>query len=150
MISLRFGGIAEGGQKLSRKPMDNRITPYRLLWIGLGYLAIGFGTAGLFLPILPTTPFALLAAFCFSKGSPRLHQWLRAHPRFGPYIRNWEAHRVIPLHAKIIATAVAGISIGMVLYSADMASWIKGLLGLTVIAVFIWIWTRPSRASVRY
>ena len=97
------------------------------------------------MPILPTTPFALLAAFCFSKGSPRLHRWLRAHPRFGPYIRNWESHRVIPLHAKLIATAVAGLSIGAVLFSADIALWIKGLVAVTLLLIFVWIWTRPSR-----
>jgi len=51
---------------------------------------------------------------------------------------------VIPLHAKIIATAVAGSSIGLVLHSADIALWIKGLLVLTVAVVFVWIWTRPS------
>lgn len=75
----------------------------RALWVGAGLLALGTGIVGIVVPLLPTTPFVILAAFCFARSNPRLEAWLLRHPRFGPMIRAWRARRVIPLRAKQLA-----------------------------------------------
>jgi uncharacterized protein len=73
------------------------------LLITIGILAVGLGMIGIFLPLLPTTPFLLLAAACFIRSSDRLYQWLIHNRWFGSYIRNYREHGAIPLRAKVIA-----------------------------------------------
>ena len=80
----------------------------RIFLILCGCLAVVLGILGIFLPLLPTTPFLLLAAACFFRSSPRLYNWLISHKRMGPYIRNFREHRAIPLKAKVIS--VEGVS----------------------------------------
>ena len=67
----------------------------RTLWLAVGLFFLGIGFLGVALPVVPTTPFLLLAAGSFAKSSPRLHGWLLAHPLFGPPIRNWEDNGAI-------------------------------------------------------
>ena len=84
--------------------------PMRLVWIGIGVVSVVLGVLGIVLPLLPTTPFMILAAWCFAKSSPRLHGWLLAHPRFGPMIVDWRDHRAIRPGAKraaVLAMALA-------------------------------------------
>ena len=76
----------------------------KLLWLAAGWLSLAAGFVGIFLPLLPTVPFVLLAAFCFSRGSARCERWLLGHPRFGPWIEDWRANRAVPLRAKQLAT----------------------------------------------
>jgi uncharacterized membrane protein YbaN (DUF454 family) len=73
------------------------------LLMTIGILAVGLGIIGIFLPLLPTTPFLLLAAACFIRSSDRLYQWLIHNRWFGSYLRNYREHRAIPLRAKGIA-----------------------------------------------
>lgn len=75
----------------------------RVLLILLGFSFVALAAIGAFLPVLPTTPFLLLAAACFAKSSVRCHQWLLSNKLFGPIIANWQSHRCIPAKAKIIA-----------------------------------------------
>lgn len=75
----------------------------RWLLMTIGIISVGLGTAGVFLPLLPTTPFLLLAAACFVRSSDRLYQWLIHNRWFGSYIRNYREHRALPLRAKVIA-----------------------------------------------
>lgn len=115
----------------------------RLIWIALGLCALALGLVGLVLPLLPTTPFMLLAAACFAQSSPRLHDWLVSHPVFGPAIRDWRNHRAIAPKAKrmaIIAMAAAfGLSVVLGL------GWQVLALQATVLVVMgSWIWTRPD------
>jgi uncharacterized membrane protein YbaN (DUF454 family) len=91
----------------------------RIFWTGLGGLSLTLGIMGIVLPLLPTTPFVLLAAFAFARGSPRLRNWLESHPRFGPPIRDWEHDGAIAPRAKrlacvaMAATLVFGLAIGL-------------------------------------
>src|SRR5690606_6797076 len=88
--------------------------PMRRLYlvIGLSFVALGF--VGAFLPVLPTTPFLLLAVACFARSSPRLERWLLNHPRFGGALRAWREHGAIPRTAKLMATA--GIAFGFLFF----------------------------------
>ncbi len=80
------------------------------MWLIAGLLALGLGIIGVVLPILPTTPFMLLATFCFAKSSKRLHDWLVNHRTFGPTVRDWHAHGAISKTAKISAVlTMAGV-----------------------------------------
>jgi len=95
------------------------------------------GIAGMFLPILPTTPFILLAAFCFSRGSQRLHHWLRNNPHFGKIIRDWEEHRAIRTRAKFMATVLILVLFSYTLIFISITIRIKTVLviiGLSVLA----------------
>ena len=78
----------------------------RAAWLGAGAAALAVGIVGIFLPLLPTTPLVILAAFCFSRGCQRCERWLLAHPRFGPMVRDWRRDRVIPRRAKQVAIAM--------------------------------------------
>jgi uncharacterized protein len=89
-----------------------RSRPARLAVQGAGFACIGLAVAGAFLPVLPTTPFVLLAAACFARSSPRFHRWLLEHRLFGPLIRDWQAHGTIPLKTKRFAIALLVLSLG--------------------------------------
>lgn len=78
----------------------------RTLWLLLGYAAVGLAIAGAVLPLLPTTPFLLVAAYAFARSSPRLHRWLTEHKQFGPLIDNWHRYGAISLKAKATAAFV--------------------------------------------
>jgi len=119
--------------------------PWRWLMIGLGWLSLLVGLIGIFVPLLPTTPFVLLAAFFFSKGSKRLHRWLLDHPRFGRYVRDWEREQVIPPVGKYASTLFMVPSVGFVVLTRDMHLLLSGGMLATVIAVLWFIWSRPSR-----
>ena len=79
-------------------------------WIGVGWFFTGLAAIGVVLPLLPTTPFLLVAIWAFSKGSARWHHWLRTHKIFGPYIRAWQDHHAIPVRAKVIACVMLSMS----------------------------------------
>lgn len=80
----------------------------RSLYLLAGFMALCLGAVGAVLPLLPTTPFVLLAALCFGQSSPRLHAWLVGHSHFGPLIENWRLRRAIaPRHKAVAVTAMA-------------------------------------------
>lgn len=114
----------------------------------LGCLFAFIGFVGIFVPLLPTTPFLLLAAFCFQTGSPRLHAWLLGHPRWGPGIRDWQNHGVIGKRAKIMATLLMTVSLSYPLFFKVFALWLKGTAVFVCGMVLIFIWSRPSAAPV--
>ncbi|MCA0938775.1 YbaN family protein [Yangia mangrovi] len=89
----------------------------RIAWLALGGLALGAGVIGIVLPLLPTTPFVILAAFAFSKSSPRLHRFLVEHPRFGPMIADWTAHGAIAPRYKALA-------VSMMLAALTLSVWL--------------------------
>lgn len=76
-----------------------------------GLISLGLGIVGAFLPVLPTTPFLLLAATLFLKGNTKLYEWLMGHPKLGVYISNFMEHKSIPLRVKIVAVASLWVSL---------------------------------------
>ncbi len=115
----------------------------RLLWMICGFVALALGVAGIILPLLPHTVFLLIAAFCFSRGSERLHSWLINHKHLGPPIRDWNEHGAIPLKAKIIASLMMAATLGTAyLFHAPNPVLIAQLIILPLVGLFIW--SRPS------
>ena len=117
-----------------------------MLWAALGWFFVALGFVGIFLPVLPTTPFLLLALGCFSRASPRLETWLLGHPRFGPSLQAWRAHGAIGRSAKRVATLGCLLGYGGFWLSFGFApSWwlallVTGLIGFAL----IFINTRPD------
>ena len=115
----------------------------RWIWLLCGLFCLITGVVGIVLPLLPTTPFILLAAFCFSRGSARCEQWLLTHPRFGPMVQDWRANRALPLRAKQLATAMMAISsVGSWWLLPPQMGWIPAVC---CIAVAMWMWRLPTR-----
>lgn len=115
----------------------------RLLWLTLGGLALLLGALGVFLPVLPTTPFVILAAFAFGKSSPRLHNWLISNRLFGPMIVEWETHGAIPRKVKAFAcTMMAAVFIASVALGASKTVLIIQAIGMGIGASYVL--TRPS------
>ncbi len=119
----------------------------RQLLIAFGWLNVAVGMVGIVVPGLPTTIFLIIALWAFSKSSRRFHDWLYNHPRFGPPLRQWNAHRVIPPKAKGLAVGVMVFSwLIITLYVAD--DWMLPVaVGATLMAVAAYILTRPSRVG---
>jgi len=117
----------------------------KLLWLAAGWLSLAAGFVGIFLPLLPTVPFVLLAAFCFSRGSARCERWLLGHPRFGPWIEDWRANRAVPLRAKQLATlmmAAGAVVAGLQLWPAWC--WVPAACCAAVAA---WLWRLPTKGA---
>ena len=118
----------------------------RLPYLFLAYACVGLGAAGIFLPLLPTTPFLLVAAWAAPKGSPRLDAWLRQHPRFGPVLRAWREEGAVPTRAKWLACALMSLSWVLMLVTAP-SPWVPVVTGLLFIAVAAYVCTRPAPAD---
>ncbi len=105
----------------------------RTLLTAAGYLCVALGVIGAFLPILPTTPFILLAAWLFYRSSPRARAWLMSHRIFGKIVENYMEGRGIPLHAKIISISVIWLSMAATILLVGVPTWVD--IVLIVIAV---------------
>lgn len=98
----------------------------------IGAIAVVLAILGVFLPLLPTTPFLLLASACFARGSTRLHHWLITNRHFGEYLRNYEQGRGIPLRAKVTAMLMLWGSIGYSAFSVGSPALIALLVSIAV------------------
>ena len=109
------------------------------IFLLLGFIFLGVGVLGIVLPVLPTTPFILLAAACFARSSEKWHRWLLANPTFGPMVRNWEQNRCISCRVKVIAIvsmlAVGGFSVFVALDSGAAKAIGAGLILLGMLTV---------------
>ena len=118
----------------------------RGLWLAAGWLFLGLGLLGVVLPVLPTTPFLLLAAACFARSSPRLHGWLLNHRTFGPPIRNWEENGAISRRAKRLAVGtMAAVLVGSVTAGAPWKLLLAQVALMAIGAGFVL--TRPDGPS---
>ena len=115
----------------------------RMLWMIAGWAAFGLGAIGVFLPLLPTVPFMLLAAFCFDRGSERFHQWLLGHPRFGEPIANWQKHGAISRKAKIAAVVAIGAAF-LIPFLIGVNPVIILIQAAVLCVVLVFILTRPD------
>ena len=122
----------------------------RKLWIALGLVFTALAILGVALPILPTTPFLLLASWCFARSSPRLQAWLRRSRLFGPLLADWERERGVSLSVKIgaLGSVALAIVLGFVCY--ELVFWQQALLlslaaiGVTVICSIRTVDSRPK------
>lgn len=106
----------------------------RHLYTLLGTLSLVVGIIGIFLPVLPTTPLVLLAAYCYYRGSRRMYYWLMNHPRLGAYIKNFTEKKVIPLHAKVYILTLLWASLLFCAYLLQPI-WLKCLMIAIAIGV---------------
>lgn len=121
----------------------------RLLFVALGTLFVLLGIAGALLPVLPTTPFMLLAAGCYARASTRFYNWLLNNPAFGPTILEWRRHRSIPWRVKLSAIALmaATLSISIVFF----VPWpeLQAALALFGLLLGTYLYRIPSRDRPR-
>jgi hypothetical protein len=113
------------------------------LWAALGLICVALAMIGIVLPLLPTVPFLLLAAFFFARSSSRLHHWLITHRTFGPLIQDWQSSGAIRPAAKRAATvsiaAVFGISVLIA-----VPTYVLAIQAVVLGGVLTFIWTRPN------
>ena len=108
----------------------------KIFLIILGTISFSLAVAGIFLPLLPTTPLLLLAAALWLKSSDRLYNWLINHKIFGEYIQNFRTHRAIPLKVKIYAVSMVWITIGYCIFAVvDKYWWAQLLMALLAVAI---------------
>ena len=116
---------------------------FKTIYLLAGLLSLLLGLIGAFLPILPTVPFILLAAFCFARGYPPLYHWLRDRSLFASVLQDWERERAISRSAKRKALSMSALSFALALYFAPSV-WLKLLLLLIGISVATFMATRPE------
>lgn len=126
--------------KLKRGPIVNL---RRTAWFILGFVALGLGILGAMLPLLPTTPFVLVAAFAFARSSDRWHNWLLSHRIFGPLIANWRTHGALNRTTKIVSilSMVAVFALSLAMRASSVVLIVQTIV-LGASAVFIL--TRPA------
>ncbi|TNF23314.1 MAG: DUF454 domain-containing protein [Rhodobacteraceae bacterium] len=115
----------------------------RGFWVVLGAVSLVLGLIGVVLPVLPTTPFILLAAFAFSRGSPRLHAWLEGHARFGPVITDWRANGAIAPRHKILAVGMMAATLAASILFA-VATVVLVIQTLCMAGAALFVLTRPN------
>ncbi len=115
----------------------------KLFWNILGFLSLGMAYIGIVTPGIPYSPFIVFSAYCFSKGSERMHRWIYNHKIFGPFLTNWNTKRVFPQKMKYFMLAMMTLSLVLM--------WTGGVkpIGIISTAVFmalvaIWAWRFPS------
>ncbi|MBX8605813.1 YbaN family protein [Pseudomonas cichorii] len=119
-------------------PRTSRHRLVRYLLVAVGWTSVGLGVIGIFLPVLPTTPFLLLAAACFARSSPRFYNWLVNHKRLGPWIRDYLAGNGIPLKGKVYAIGLMWVSISLSCYLVPLP-WARSFMLASAVLVTIYI-----------
>jgi len=111
-------------------------------WKVLGFLSLGMAYIGLITPGIPYSCFVVFAAYCFAKGSPKMHAWLYNHKIFGPFLTNWGQKRVFPHKMKYFMLAMMGTSLIIMSFTVP----VKGVVytGIFMFCVAVWAWRFPS------
>lgn len=114
------------------------------LFVVLGWVCIGLAVLGAVLPVLPTTPWVLLAAYLFARSSPRFHAWIMGHRLFGPMIRDWRSGLGITARTKVIAIATIALSVGVSIWLVPLW-WVRLILLAVLIGVPLYLLRQPTR-----
>ena len=114
----------------------------KLFWNILGFLSLGLAYIGVITPGIPYSPFVVFSAYCFSKGSERMHRWLYNHKLFGPFLTNWSEKRVFPQKMKYFMLAMMTTSLIIMSFTVP----VKGVVytGIFMLFVAVWAWRYPS------
>ena len=114
----------------------------KFLWKCLGFCSLGMAYIGLITPGIPYSPFVVFAAYCFAKGSPKMHAWLYNHKIFGPFLTNWGEKRVFPQKMKYFMLAMMTTSLIIMSFTVP----VRGVVytGIFMLCVAIWAWRYPS------
>lgn len=123
--------------------------PLRAVLLVSGWLCVLVGLLGVLLPLLPTTPFLILASICFARSSERCHRWLVSRPYLGPAILDWEREGAIRTNAKAYATLVLFVVIGATAVFAPVDLAVRMAVVGVGIAVAVFLWSRPVPAGRR-
>jgi uncharacterized membrane protein YbaN (DUF454 family) len=125
-------------------PQRRRLSTLRGLYLVAGLVLVALGFVGAFLPVLPTTPFLILAVACFARSSTRLERWLLDHPHFGPALRDWRERGAISRKAK--SMSLAGTSVGFVLFwfGGSPGPLMTAAVAALMLAGLAYVFTRPS------
>lgn len=110
----------------------------------LGCVCVALGVAGIVLPLLPTTPFLLVALWAFARSSPALDNWLRTHKTLGPYIEDWDRYKVVPVKAKVLAVTMMSASFMWLALGTNAPVYALIITGILLASVAAWLITRPS------
>lgn len=116
----------------------------RLILLGLGWFFVGLGIVGIFVPVLPTTPFIILAAALFARSSPRFEQWLLDHPRFGQPLMDWRRQGAISRRAKVAAVVAMGLSFAVMWFFSSAPLYVRAGTGLILLCSAAFVVTRPA------
>jgi len=131
---------------MARKVREHRHRAVRYALLALGWLSVVLGVIGIFVPVLPTTPFLLLAAACFVRSSRRLYHWLVSHPRLGPWIRDYLDGQGIPLKAKVYSIGLMWASIAFSCYLVPL-SWARAFMLTSAVLVSLYILKQKTLQS---
>jgi hypothetical protein len=118
----------------------------RVLWLALGWAATACAIVGIALPLIPTTPFLLVAAYAFARSSPRLHHWLTTHKQFGPLIDDWHRYGAINRRAKITAVFVMAASLALSWFFG-VGTVVLALQAVVLVGAALFILSRPDGPS---
>ena len=119
----------------------------KIVLLIFGHFFLVLGIIGAFLPVIPTTPFLLLAAYFYSKSSDKIHFWLMNHKYLGPSLKDWHERGEIGIKTKWIATVMLGLIMTLRIPTLDIPMAVKAFAISVLLGVLIFIWTRPSRSS---
>ena len=118
----------------------------RLIYLGIGWLSLGMAVAGVILPVLPTTPMLIVAAWAFGKSSPELAEKIRNHRVCGPPVRDWQDHGVISLKAKLLAITIMSAMGGWLWVYGNLPTWLTLLIIAVMVCAGIFVGSRPGAA----
>lgn len=121
----------------------------RVLLVALGSVFLLLGLVGIFTPVLPTTPFVLLAAACYARASTRFYNRLMNNATFGPVIREWQQHRSIPWRVKLVAIAMMSTSLAVSIVFFVRPPALQLALAVFGLGLAAWLWRIPSRDRPR-
>ena len=116
----------------------------KTILISLGWLCVGLGFVGVFIPGIPTTIFLIIALWAFTKSSEKLRHWLLNHKRFGPILNNWQEHKVVPRRAKILMVILMTLAVILFYYSLQSLILTIGLI-ILLVSVAIYVISLPSK-----